>query len=75
MGEEIRSLDKVVDYAEATCDVIRMEYEAQRAGAPTSGRTQSTISNTCPKNALSITDHHSAAYMSSRVYAVALRWG
>ena len=26
MGEEIRSLDKVVDYAEATCDVIRMEY-------------------------------------------------
>jgi hypothetical protein len=78
-GEEIRSLDKVVDYAEATCDVMRMEYveagKAQRAGAPTSEWTQSTISNTHPDDALSITDHHLAAYMSSRVHAVALNWG
>lgn len=79
MGVEFRSLDKVVDYAEATCDVIRIEYveagKAQGAGAPTSGWTQSTISDTHPDDALSITDHHSAAYMSSRVHAVALNWG
>jgi hypothetical protein len=31
-GGKIRSLDKVVAYAEATCDVIRMEYvEAGKA--------------------------------------------
>lgn len=38
--------------------------KAQRAGAPTSGWTQSTISNTHPDDALSIADHYSAAYLS-----------